>query len=544
MLRLRLVLTLYLIACVGFFVVRTAHWKQVNDPAQLHYLCFLMDHGMAPYRYLLEINMPGIYLVNWSVMHTLGGGSVAWRVFDFGLIAMGAWAMIVIARPYDWLAGLFGATLFILFHGRDGAGQEGQRDFIIAVLLLCAYAFLFYAFRSRRHWPMFFFGLCGGIAATIKPTPLPFALLLLALAAIRWKQIGEPLLKPVLWAVLGLLIPIAIVGVFLAREQALASFWYLLHVELPFYQALGRLPLSKLLTLIATASIKTVAFLALAIALLKRDWWNWEGKLLAVGILFGIASYIAQAKAFPYHRYPMLAFLFLWAGLQIIPALRARGLVRALGFAGVGFVVILAPVYVNVAIHKVWDPAYLDSLAADLNTLGGSRLSGHVQCVTMPADCDDTLYRLRLVQSTGLFYDYLIFGSAQQQVIRDSRAKFWQEFESNTPQVVVLGSELFPDGHGYDKLASWPLFEQELADHYFLYADRRFPAAESGQRAYRIYVEKPKSMGSFTMNQYESAPTQVNMAQITNATSKEWVRSSSQPVMSGASEAQTKLPKF
>ena len=42
--RLRFLLTLYFLLCIGFFAVRTAHWKQVNDPAQLHYLCFLMDH--------------------------------------------------------------------------------------------------------------------------------------------------------------------------------------------------------------------------------------------------------------------------------------------------------------------------------------------------------------------------------------------------------------------------------------------------------------------------------------------------------------------
>ncbi len=72
--------------------------------------------------------------------------------------------------------------------------------------------------------------------------------------------------------------------------------------------------------MIATASLKTVALIALAIAVIKRDWWNWEGKLLVVGILFGVASYLAQGKAFPYHRYPMLAFLFLWAGLQMITA--------------------------------------------------------------------------------------------------------------------------------------------------------------------------------------------------------------------------------
>src|ERR1700679_2444276 len=273
---LRMLLTLYFVGCVGFFAVRTAHWTQVNDPAQIHYLCFLMDHGMAPYRDLLEINMPGIYLVNWSVMHTLGGGSAAWRVFDFWLMGIAASAMIAIAWPYDWLAGVFAATLFILYHGRDGAGQEGQRDFIIAVLLLSAYAFLFYAFRHRRSWPMFAFGLCGGIAATIKPMPLPFMLLLLLLAVIKWKRMGEPLLRPVLYALLGLVVPLAIVAAFLISHHSLGSFWYLLHVEMPFYQSLGRVSWSKLLSLIATGSIKTIALIAIAIAVMKRDWWNWE----------------------------------------------------------------------------------------------------------------------------------------------------------------------------------------------------------------------------------------------------------------------------
>src|SRR5258708_29680694 len=70
--RSRVAIWLYFIICVAVFGIRTAHWKQVNDPAQLHYLCFLMDHGMPPYLDLFEITMPHIYLVTWSVMHSLG----------------------------------------------------------------------------------------------------------------------------------------------------------------------------------------------------------------------------------------------------------------------------------------------------------------------------------------------------------------------------------------------------------------------------------------------------------------------------------------
>jgi hypothetical protein len=103
---------------------------------------------------------------------------------------------------------------------------------------------------------------------------------------------------------------------------------------------------------------------------------------------------------------------------------------------------------------------------------------------------------MRLVQSTGLFYDYLIFGSAQQQVVRDMRGRFWQQFQSNTPQVIVVSNEQFLEGRGYGKLASWPLFQQELAAQYFLYEDRTFPAGEFGPRAYRIYVQKGKLIAS------------------------------------------------
>jgi hypothetical protein len=292
------------------------------------------------------------------------------------------------------------------------------------------------------------------------------------------------------------LVPLALVCAFLVSKHSLGSFWYLLHVELPFYKSLGCLPFPTLMTLVASTSIRTLALIALAIALLKRQGWTWENNLLVAGIIFGIASFFGQGKGFPYHRYPMLAFLFLWVALQIVAGLRTRGVVGILAATGFAFVLILVPLYVREASRKVWDPQFIDALAADLNHLGGHELSGHVQCIYMPADCDDTLYRLRLVQSTGLFYDYLIFGSTQQQVIRDERQQFWQQFQKNRPRVVVVGSGLYPGGFGYGKLASWPLFQQELGTHYFLYDDRWFPPAESGQRAYRIYVEKNSLVAS------------------------------------------------
>ena len=114
----------------------------------------------------------------------------------------------------------------------------------------------------------------------------------------------------------------------------------------------------------------------------------------------------------------------------------------------------------------------------------------------MPADCHATLYSMRLVQSTGLFYDFLVFGSVEHPVIREMRDRFWQQFQKNPPRVIVVGTGLFPYKNGYAKLATWPRFQEELATNYTLYDDRSFPPAESGEKAYRIYVAKSGAVPS------------------------------------------------
>src|ERR1700676_5549442 len=51
-------------------------------------------------------------------------------------------------------------------------------------------------------------------------------------------------------------------------------------------------------------------------------------------------------------------------------------------------------------------------------------------------------------------------------------------------------------------------------------------------------------IGSLTIRRYERAPRIDTIEQITSVRWNEWVRSSSQPVIRGANDAQTKLPKF
>src|SRR5260370_16424377 len=114
----------------------------------MHYKAFLADHGMVPYRDLLEMNAPGAWVPDWLVMHTLGGGARAWRVYDLLLGLIGIAAMAGIMRRGERMAGAVAGALFLLVHAQDGIAEAGAVDCCGAVLCRLGGAFLLHALRN------------------------------------------------------------------------------------------------------------------------------------------------------------------------------------------------------------------------------------------------------------------------------------------------------------------------------------------------------------------------------------------------------------
>ena len=106
-------------ACLVFFVIWTWHWPLVGDAVLVDYAVFLLEHGMAPYRQIVDVQMPGTYLVDWLVLHVFGTGAIGLRLFDFTLLATVICAMQVIAwRPKGKFAG-GGGSVSLLFWPAD-----------------------------------------------------------------------------------------------------------------------------------------------------------------------------------------------------------------------------------------------------------------------------------------------------------------------------------------------------------------------------------------------------------------------------------------
>jgi len=504
------ILSYVLLTCVAFFVVGTIHWPLVGDASLMHYVVFLMQHGMAPYRDIVDMNMPGSYLVEWAQMRVFGPGAMGLRLFDLSLMGVAALAMVAITWPQDWFAGVYAAALLLLIHGRDGVDQMAERDLTMTVLLLVGYAFLFHALRRQTEnpprsllWAMALSGACFGIAATLKPTVVPLEFVLLALLAWQSNKNRQPRSTSVAALIgsslSGFAIPFAIALFFLAREHALHAFWSILTGLVPYHASIGRLPIRYFLRYSIRPGFSPLAVLCAGIAAARKDWRNNESLALWIGFAFGLLSLVAQGKGYPYHRYPSEAFLLLLAGLNFTAALQRPGLLRVAGMLGLCFgVLLLAPVSTAKTLHYDWkNQEFITLLQGDLNALGSANLSGRVQCLDTTAGCINTLYQMRLVQDTGFLYDCYFFAPQPSPAQAQLREQFWIAIQSKPPEVFVVTNQMcVSPASGYGKLDAWPQFQHYLDANYSLYAQRtatrpvRWWSHPRPPFGYRIYMRK------------------------------------------------------
>ncbi|CAN5589602.1 hypothetical protein BH10ACI4_BH10ACI4_35360 [soil metagenome] len=494
-----------LLLCLAVFAIGTIHWPLVGDATLIHYVAFLSDHGLQPYQDIGDVNMPGAYAIDWTVMHLFGDGALAWRLFDLLLLLIGGGAMVTITR--SWFPGLFAASLFALAHGRDGIAQLGQRDLSITVLLLLACAALFHAHRTPSPRAEIFVGLFAGIACTIKPTAIPFALGLILLLALGEKRSGRNWQRPLLRATAGSLLPLVAVALWLTYHHLGRAFLATLNGNVRYHAGVARHSLGYLLSHSLSPFLPLAIGSVLLLFLHRREereegqepQAQWDTLVLSACTLLGLLSYCLQAKGYPYQRYPFLAFLLLLLANQFSAALERSRWERTLAAITLAVgVLVIAPTstFKAISYDGSSDP-FGTALQQDLIHLGGPALSGHVQCLDTFSGCIGTLYRMKLVQSTSMMYDEFLFGPESNGTIARNRALFWQQLQQKPPEVFILSEQLYPDGPDtFDKPLKWPELARYLHDNYMLFHEFNPTQPQNwGGRAtvpagYRVYITR------------------------------------------------------
>jgi hypothetical protein len=462
-------------------VLPTGNWGVAQDSPLIHYVVFLAAHGFAPYRDIVEMNMPGAYMTDWAVMHLLGPGDIAWRSYDLLLMLIASLAAWSILRPWGRFPAYFAALLTPIYHIGNGRTNVGQRDYCMAVLLLVGYAFLFYGLRNRRAWPMAILAMSFGWAAAIKPTVVPFAAVPLLLAIIALRRRRMSMVPYIAWALAGAVVPVLIVAAFLHHYHAGPPFLELLRGLAPYHRGNGNLALYRLLLRWIPWVFYPlgVAFLVVAIPWPRNR--RFEFAALLAALLFGIASYIYQGKGWNYHD--STAMLFLIVLTAALSASRGQK-TAAIALTCAALLPMARTTYLQVRHGHTIFTMFRDSLTADVVALGGPALSGHLQCLDWNEGCIEVLYRQRIVQSTGFIYDFYLFPSHPAPVTVALQQRFLTTVESTPPKYIILTSSDWPDEQGFAKLDRWPAFKQWLDAHYVLQIAKH----PEGRTAYRIYA--------------------------------------------------------
>jgi hypothetical protein len=489
----RVLLIVALLASFAYMVVKSLHWPLLADAQVMRYANFLIDHGFAPYRDILDINMPGTYFSDRLAVFLFGSSDLGWRMYDIFLMVSATLGMIAIALPTDWLAGLFAGVLFALLHAADGPTALGERDLFITTLLIIGYAFLFYSARRGKPGWTLFLGFCLGLAATVKPTTAPLGFLLLTMLALVLRRRRVRWMPYTLYGLLGAAAAAAIFFGFLLRHHSLLAFIEITRSMTAYYSGLDRANWVSLIREIVPRPMRPLFPIGIALAWVNRNEWNWERWALMLGAAMGICSYFMQGKGFSHHRYELMAFSLLWFAIEFAIAARKAGVARILALAGVAVGILWV---VPKCLVQVKNATYSNLFSfttdaeADLRNIGVDRLQGKVQCLDMTDGCMNALYRLGLMQNTQVTGDTPYFSANNASpVVQHYRQIFWDHLQADPPDVFLMSNELFLDPPTFDKVKRWPLFAQYLAQHYNLYCERRMDE----KFAYRIYVRK----GSF-----------------------------------------------
>jgi hypothetical protein len=495
--KLSLLMAVSVLVSVCFALYDSLHWPLVGDASLMHYVVFLLSKGAKPYHDIIDINLPGSYLFEATAMRLFGWGALGWRLYDLALILLlGAASFLIASRFLNAKSEIRVTTalttaLLFLIHAQDGLAQLGQRDLLIAALILFAYAALFAAQTGLRN-KIFLSSLAVGLTLAIKPTFLPLGLLLLALSARQMRRTGLSLPRHILYGLTGLLLPSAAIAAWLAHTGSLSAFWTQALPLINLHASLGRRSLGYLLSH-ATSPITAVCVLWLITLAVTRPRLTLQRLQLLTGIAIALLGYVLQGKGYPYQRYPLLALFLLAINLDLFIAIRRAGVGRLAALTAIALQCLYLAPHAAWQIHSFRPATPVElALAADLTAI--PNLDGQVQCLDTFGGCINTLYNLRLTQGTGFLYDCYLFPPQPNPTSTRYRESFWAAFTSARPRVLVVSEQFCFGEHTFAKLDRWPQLRDTIAQQYTLQTEwsttqpQRWWSRDEVPPRFRIYL--------------------------------------------------------
>jgi hypothetical protein len=491
----------------GYLGGRSLGWPLIHDAPLFHYVGWLLEQGLVPYRDIFDMNLPGVYFLHWAVLAIGGAGDLAWRVFDLAWLAATAAALFAFCLPLGGRAGAAAAALlFTLYHLAGGAWRAGQRDFLLCLFLAAGASGIARAWdRPGALWPLALGGAALAAGLTLKPyAPGLFWLGGLAAGALAARRAGRGALAGAGTVLAGGSVVLALVFGWLAWRGGLGAFVdeYVNYV-LPFYGGLGAEPLWEaigghtygrlLLALLA-------ALVAGGLCAPAGPAFGIRRPLAVLGLVAGALHFALQGKGWEYHLYPLVFFLCALTapafalrgpgadeGAAAAPrgwSLAPRELARAATVILFAATVLVLGAKGVAAVDAPWIDDKARRVAALARDLAPRVPAGAtVQVMDVTAGGVHALLRLGLREPTRFLYDFHFFHDVADPRVQALRAEFMAGLARGRPAAVVVMRETWPRP-GYERLEAFPEARDLLARDYTL--------AVEGD-GYRIYAKRSGS---------------------------------------------------
>jgi len=445
----------------------------------MHYIAWRISEGAVPYRDLFDMNFPGVYLLHLGALTLFGAGDAGWRAFDLAWLAGTSLAAAALAAPWGRLAAA-GAGLFLAaYHLAAGAWQTGQRDFLLCpFLLLAALAVARWAERPDERSSLAWGGLALGAGITVKPHAGLFAAALLVLVAVVARGSGrDAWASPAIFAA-AIVVPSLAVVAWLASVGALPA-WYdiVAHYLVPLYSRLGRLDHWTFYRWHLWIPLMAGVALSLGSVLASRR-FGARHAVVAVGLGYGLAHFIAQGKGWEYHLYPLAVFAAVALFAETPRLLEVRRPLAVPLLACIVAAATMLGIKGVEASDAAWIAAKARRVGAVVADLDGRVGPGDfVQVLDTTEAGIHALLRLHAVEPTRFLYDFHFYHDVQTPTIQRLRAEFLEGFDAHPPRFVVLFERGWPAG-GYERVDGFAGLRLRLAayrvdrrgDGYIVYA--------------------------------------------------------------------------
>lgn len=483
--------TTCVLAALGMYASRG--WPIYNDAPLMFFVAQRIAEGGAPYRDVLDMNMPGAYLISLAVLSVAGLSDFAWRLVDLGALVGIALCLFWIVRPASVVLGITAAATIMLVHLKAGPDDAGQRDFLMTLPVLLALTILLVADRDvtrissvLRHLMV---GMLLTSAALLKPTAivlagptLLFVLLRRGLSAGSCRDAGA--------FIAGASIVVMLIAAWLHSRGALLDFLIVqLDFVIPSYSKIKQVPSTYLGTKLVLLALVGVPFI-----LNGRHRVRYMSLLLLVA--FGMFHFHVQGKYWGYHAAPLeifsVAAAFLGLGMltdrmkhetarlsAVMALLVAQTAVVAMTIEGFG-----ARSWLSGQTTVRANDELVRRLVGDLAEL--SIGPAGVQPLDTTFGVLNAMLRLGHSMPTRLMYGFPLYLPERTPFLDGLREEFLAGLRKSAFPPLIRTNQQLPYAYGYDRLETWPAFRELIDRHYTIAVERSFP----DNKGYRIYVAR------------------------------------------------------